>query len=196
MDWKPKARILADSVGIEPAKPSKPTSVGFGGPASGESQKIGAQKFEETAQSEPAKPSEPGSVGFEGSTPTESPKIEVARASAEMDQAAGVLGRAGVHLMELDGVPTVGVWSDRDGPEIRAAFRTLGWDRKPVRYLDGTATPTGYTVRLAEGESVPMGVLREMERQPVEPWKVRDRMLKELGWNAKGIPWAEWRRRC
>ena len=44
-----------------------------------------------------------------------------------------------------------------------------------------------------EGEPVPMNVLAEMERQPAEPWKVRDRMLNEMGWSPKGIPWAEWK---
>ena len=36
MDWQPKARITADSVGSEPTKPSKPGSVGFEGAISGE----------------------------------------------------------------------------------------------------------------------------------------------------------------
>lgn len=40
MDWKPPARILADSAEGEPTKPSKPGSVGFVGVSSGESPKI------------------------------------------------------------------------------------------------------------------------------------------------------------
>jgi hypothetical protein len=50
-----------------------------------------------------------------------------------------------------------------------------------------------YKVRRVEGEPVPMNVLAEMERRPAEPWKVRDRMLYEMGWCSKGIPWAEWK---
>ncbi len=143
-------------------------------------------------ENEPTKPSKPGFVGFDGATPAESPEIEAGQDPAELAQASGVLGRAGVRLMELDGgVPTVGVWSDLDGPEIRAALRTLGSDRLPVRYLDGAGIPMQYKVRRVEGEPVPMNVLNEMERQSEEPWKVRDRMLKELGWRSKGIAWAE-----
>jgi hypothetical protein len=36
-------------------------------------------------------------------------------------------------------------------------------------------------------------VLTEMQRHPAEPWKVRDRMLDEMGWRSKGVPWAEWK---
>ncbi len=36
-----------------------------------------------------------------------------------------------------------------------------------------------------------MSVLAEMEHHPAEPWKVRDRMLNEMGRCAKGTPWAE-----
>jgi hypothetical protein len=40
MDWKPKARIFADSTESEPTKPSELGSVGFEGAASSESPKI------------------------------------------------------------------------------------------------------------------------------------------------------------
>jgi len=43
------------------------------------------------------------------------------------------------------------------------------------------------------GEPVPANVLEEMERNPGEPWKVRDRMLTEMCWCPKGIPWGEWK---
>lgn len=85
------------------------------------------------------------------------------------------------------------MWSDLDGPEVRAALRTFGSDRLPVRYLDGVGVPMRYKVRQVEGEPVPMNVLAEMERHPEEPWKVRDRMLTEMGWSARGISWAEWK---
>jgi len=179
MDWKPKARILADP-----------------------------------AESEPTKPSKPGFVGFEGSTSAESPEIEAGPDRAELARASAVLKRAGVRIMALEGGATIGAWSDLDGPELRAALRTFGSDRLPVRHLDGTGVPIRYKLRRVEGEPVPMNVLAEMERRqadlmgasdPMEgrapkaggsveyPWQVRDRMLREMGWCSKGIPWAEWK---
>jgi hypothetical protein len=118
--------------------------------------------------------------------------------------------------MALEGGATIGVWSDLDGPEVRAALRTFGSDRLPLRYLDGAGVPMRYKVRRVDGEPVPMNVLAEMERaqadlmeapDPMEtstqskggpmeheyPWTVRDRMLNDMGWCAKGIPWAEWK---
>jgi hypothetical protein len=44
-----------------------------------------------------------------------------------------------------------------------------------------------YKVRRVEGEPVPMNVLAEMERNPAEPWKVRDRMLNETEWKAAAL---------
>jgi hypothetical protein len=42
MDWKPNARVLADSAKSEPTKPSKPGFVGFEGGTSAESPEIKA----------------------------------------------------------------------------------------------------------------------------------------------------------
>ena len=81
--------------------------------------------------------------------------------------------------MALDSGFAIGVWSDLDGPEIRAALRTTGADRLHLRYLDGAGIPDRFKLRRVDGEPVPMNVLAEMERQPAEPWKVRDRMLSE-----------------
>ena len=142
MDWKPKARILA-----------------------------------ETTESEPTKPTEPGFEGFVGATPAESPNIEAKPDPAELAHASAVLNQTGVRIMPLGGGATIGVWSDLDGPEVRAALRVFGFDRLPLRYLDGAGVPMRYKVRRAEGEPVPMSVLAEMERQQAEPWKVRDRRL-------------------
>ena len=100
-------------------------------------------------------------------------------------RARTLLNQTGVRAMVLDGVTTIGLWSDLHGPEIREALRTLGHDRMPVRYLDGSGIPDEYKLRRAEGEPVPVSVLAEMERHPADPWKVRDRMLKELGWCSK-----------
>jgi hypothetical protein len=81
------------------------------------------------AESEPTKPSKPGFVGFEGATSAESSEIEAAPDPAELARASAVLNRAGVRIMALEGGATIGVWSDLDGPEVRAALRTFGSDR-------------------------------------------------------------------
>jgi hypothetical protein len=104
---------------------------------------------------------------------------------AELARASGVLNRAGVRIMALEAGATIGVWSDLDGPEVRAALRTLGSDRLPIRYLDGAGVPMRYKSRRVEGEPVPLNVLAEMEREPAEPWRVRDWMLKRNGLNAR-----------
>jgi hypothetical protein len=69
--------------------------------------------------------------------------------------------------------------------EARAALRIFGLDRRPVRYLDGAGIPMRYKERRVEGERAPMNVLAEMERHPAKPWKIRDRMLREMGWCPK-----------
>jgi hypothetical protein len=119
---------------------------------------------------------------IECATSVESPEVETAPDRAELARASAVLNRAGVRIMALEGGATMGVWSDLDGPEVRAALRTFGSDRLPLRYLDGAGVPMRYKVRRVEGEPVPMNVLAEMERDPAEPWMVRDRMLNEIGW--------------
>jgi hypothetical protein len=147
----------------------------------------------DAAESEPTKPSKPGFVGFEGATSAESAEIEAGPDPAELARASAVLDRAGVRIMALEDGATIGVWSDLDGPEVRRALRTFGSDGMPLRYLDGAGIPMRYKVRRGDGEPVPMNVLAEMERHPAEPWKVRDRMLSEMGWCSKGIPWAKWK---
>jgi hypothetical protein len=144
-----------------------------------------------TAESEPTKTSETDSVVFVGATCAESPEIEAGPDPAELARASGVLNRAGVRIMALQDGATIGVWSDLDGPEVRAALRAFRSDGLPVRYLDGAGVPMRYKVRRVDGEPVPMNVLAAMEQHTAEPWKVRDRMLNEMGWCPKGIPWAE-----
>ena len=112
---------------------------------------------------------------------------------AELARAAAVLNQACVRIMAFECGATIEVWSDLYGPEVRAAFRTFGSDGLPIRYLDGAGVPARYKVRRAEREPVAMNVLAEMERYAAEPWKVRDRVLNEMGWCSKGIPWAEWK---
>jgi hypothetical protein len=115
------------------------------------------------------------------------------RDPAELARASGVLNRAGVRIMRSEGAATIGVWSDLDGPDARAALRTFGSDGLPVRYLDGAGIPIRYKVRRVEGEPVPMNVLAEMERHQADSWKVRDRMLNEMGWSLKGIAGVAWK---
>jgi hypothetical protein len=107
--------------------------------------------------------------------------------------ASAVLNQAGVRMIHFDDVRAIGIWSDLDGPVIRKALYTLGKHGLPVRYLDGADVPAHYKLRRVEGESVPLNVLVEMERQPKEPWKVRDRMLQEMGWGGEVASWARWK---
>ncbi len=146
----------------------------------------------DTAESEPTKTSETDSVVFVGATSAESPEIEAGPDPAELVRASGVLNQAGVRIMALEGGATIGVWSDLDGPEVRAALRAFGSDGPAVRYLDGAGIPMRYKLRRVDGEPVPMNVLAAMERHPADPWKVRDRMLNEMGWRVAGMAWAEW----
>jgi hypothetical protein len=119
-----------------------------------------------------------------GTLPDPTPE-ELARSSA-------ALAKAGVRLMRIDGAYYVGIWSDLDGPEVRAAVRTYGSHELPVRYLDGDV-PMRFKLRKVPGEPVPANVLAAMEQQPHQPWVIRDRMLKEMDWSPDGMPWAEWK---
>jgi hypothetical protein len=110
----------------------------------------------------------------------------------DLAHASAVLAKAGIRLMRIDGSDYVGIWSDLDGPEVRAALRTYGSHELPVRYLDGDV-PMRFKLRVVPGEPVPANVLIAMELEPKQPWVVRDRMLVEMGWTPDGIPWAEWK---
>jgi hypothetical protein len=136
------------------------------------------------AESEPTKPSKPGFVGFEGAASAQPLKIEEPD-PAELASASRMLNRAGVRIMRVEDTITIGLWSDLDGPEIRAALSTLGMGETPVRYLDGAGIPMGYKLRRVGGEPVPMSVLAEMERHPGEPWALRDRLLYEMAGTRK-----------
>lgn len=179
MDWQPRVQVSTDHAGSGPTKPSKPNSVGFDGATSHECPKI-----EQPPNSE-LDPSTPGSVGFEGTTSSESLKMETEPSSLELMRASAVLRRAEVCIMELEDGLAIGVWSDLDGPEIRDALRISGSDSLVVRYLDGGGIPMSYKLRGVQGEPVPLSVLAEMERNQAEPWEVRDRLLKDIGWSVK-----------
>jgi hypothetical protein len=98
-----------------------------------------------------------------------------------------VLAKAGVRLMELNGVFTVGIWSNLDSPEIRAALRCFHDEDPPVVYLDGSAVPDRYKLTRLAGEPAPLNVLHAMEQNPAEPWVIRDRMLAAMKWSEFGI---------
>ena len=66
-------------------------------------------------------------------------------------EASALLNGTGVRIMRLDGRYTIGVWSDLDRPEIRAALRTVGMDQLPLRYLDGPGFPMRYKSRSVQG---------------------------------------------
>jgi hypothetical protein len=139
-----------------------------------------------SAWSEPTKPSKHGSAGFDGATSAESCEAAPDPGPAELARASAVLRRSGIRLLQLEGITTVGIWSDLDGPSVRAALRIFGSAWLPIRYLDGAGVPMRFKLRLVEGEPVPLNVLSEMERQSAAPWSVRDRMLQGMGWRAKG----------
>jgi hypothetical protein len=110
----------------------------------------------------------------------------------EITRASRVLNGAGVRLMKLDVKVVVGIWSDLDGPEIRAALGILGSGDLEVRYLDGFNVPDRFRLRCVAGEPVPLNVLAEMERHRESPWKIRDKLLEEMKWTPEGIPLKKW----
>jgi hypothetical protein len=139
----------------------------------------------DSLETEPTKPSKPGSVGFEGAISGESSNIGPEPEPTDVARASAVLRQAGVRILQLDGVATIGLWSDLDGPAIRAALRVFGSNRMPVRYLDGIGIPMSYKLRRVDGEPVPLNVLVEMERCSTDPWVVRDQMLQDIVWHPK-----------
>ena len=209
LDWAPKPTVFSKSAESEPTEPTKPGSVGFVGAPSAKSPEIrpepdasalarpskpefpdGAPQatiFSDPAGDEPTRPSKPGSVGFVGAASAKFPEIRPEPVAAIFARASAVLSEAGVRLMQLDGVTTIGIWSDLDGPKVRAALAAFGSDQLPIRYLDGAGVPMRYKLRRVEGDPVPMSVLKEMELGPADPWKIRDQMLP------KSVDWAEWK---
>ena len=104
----------------------------------------------------------------------------------ELTRAGRVLDANGVRLLVLDGVLTVGLWSDLDGPHIRAALARFGSGQLPVRYLDGPGIPDRYKGRVPKGQPVPLDVVEAMSNAGDEwPWVVRDRMLLAIQWRPR-----------
>lgn len=152
----------------------------------------GVQPTADSAASTPAVAA-PVAGCFVSAPAAEPPIAPVEPDPADVAHASAVLNQAGVRMIHFNDVRAIGIWSDLDGPEIRKALRALGLHQLPVHYLDGAVVPARYKLRRVEGEAVPTHVLAEMERQPREPWKVRDRMLQEMGWAAETASWAQWK---
>jgi hypothetical protein len=109
------------------------------------------------------------------------PKIQGQGNQTDIERAKALLRAIDMRLMELDCGTTVGLWSDRDGPPVRAALRALEFDRLPLRYLDGPGIPDQHKLRSVAGEPVPMFILDEMMKHiDEEPWERRDIMLVEF----------------
>jgi hypothetical protein len=103
---------------------------------------------------------------------------------------AGLVLRVnGVRLLSFDdGSPCIGLWSDLDGPHIRAALARLGSGKLPVRYLDGPGIPMRYKLRRPKGLPVPLDVVAAMDAANLggeKAWEVRDRMLLAIRWPYK-----------
>ena len=108
----------------------------------------------------------------------------------QVDAAGKLLAKAGVRLIGGGhDVDYIGVWSDLDSAELRAAIAVFHPHGVPVRYLDGDV-PMRYKLRRVAGEPVPANVLAAMEQEPAEPWKVRDKMLEAMNWTPDGVPWG------
>jgi hypothetical protein len=105
-----------------------------------------------------------------------------------LTRASQVLRVNGVRLLVLDGVPTIGLWSDLDGPHIRAALARFNNARLPVRYLDGPGIPMRYKLRKPKGQPVPLEVVAAMDAANAnggKAWEVRNEMLRAIGWRYK-----------
>ena len=137
-------------------------------------------RLHQTEQREGDDRSEPAA---ESEIPRDIPDLD----APDLIHARHVLNEAEVHKFVVSGAVIIGIWSDLDSPEIRAALRALDADRLPVRYLDGAGVPMQYKVRRVEGEPVSISVLAEMEQRPADPWMVRDRLPNNMGRGSKGV---------
>jgi hypothetical protein len=121
-----------------------------------------------------------------GTRLAENPASEPVLNREKLTLASSVLGHGGVRIMTLETGVAIGLWSDLDGPEVRAALRVFGSDHLPVVYLDGPGVPPRFKLRRVAGEPVPLDVLHAMEQNPEEPWIVRYQMLSKMGWCPNG----------
>lgn len=49
--------------------------------------------------------------------------------------------------MPIDGLISIGVWEDLDGPELRSAFKTLGLATMAVVHFEAREVPLEFKVR-------------------------------------------------
>ncbi len=137
--WAPVQSLRSESGGVGMSTPTftrQPEADGW----------IGSRRRESWRTRRRAnlqKHQKPDSVVFVGATSAESPKIEAGPDPAELARASAVLNRAGVRIMALEGGATIGVWSDLDGPEVRAALRTFGSGGLPFATWMGPASRCG-----------------------------------------------------
>ena len=109
-----------------------------------------AAVFRENTPAASAMPARLTGAALPGGKAEEKPEPnEPVRAAAN-----SLLGRVGMRLMELESGTTVGLWSDLDGPPVRAALAVFGSDVLPVRYVDGDV-PMRFELRRVAGEPVP-----------------------------------------
>ena len=122
----------------------------------------------------------PGSEGFEGTGQPGVPRIrgeddvpQQRPNQQAIDRAVAVLNAAGVRLMRLDGVLTVGVWSGSAGLEVQA-LRVLEMDQLGVRPLEDTGIPDRYKVCRIQERHAPLSWAE---------WKagMLNRLFKEQG---------------
>jgi hypothetical protein len=114
------------------------------------------------------------SVGGAPMTPMQ--RAECATA-VNMRRARAILHRYEVRCLKTDGETVIGVWSDRDSLAVRSGLDVVGWGDLPIRYLDSSDVPDSHKGSYLDGEPVPMEVLHAMEANPLEPWRIRDRMM-------------------
>jgi hypothetical protein len=185
MDWQPSAPILAN---LAKEKPSKPTELlspthkyaltdeAEGNAPDGPPQVMVNPEPEPGIQLHKPKPS----LTFGAHCDKVDAGLNLDRDDRNFVRARSILNQAGVRKFETNGFMTIGLWSDLDGPPLRAALKALGLGSVPVRYLDGTSVPSGLKLRRVIGEPVSLCTLLEME-QSAEPWKVRDNARDQAG---------------
>jgi hypothetical protein len=129
--------------------------VSFVSPPLGQIQKIrtppagstDTPKTELTKLTKPQEPSTgPGVVGFVSTTEAIH-KAAAEPCGEELSQASACLARTGVRLIDIGGVMHVGIRSDLNGPDVRAALCTFGSGDAPVLYLDRPGVPDRFRLR-------------------------------------------------
>jgi hypothetical protein len=136
-----------------------------------------SRNFQKSSESELTKTTKADSGVFVSSHQEQIQKIEHF-SEASIEHAVALLNRTGARIViYAAGDEATGIWSDLDGPEVRAAIRMLGRGDLPVVYLDSPGCPNHYKVRRVPGELIPLPILAAMEAAASEPWHVRDELM-------------------